>query len=365
MIDWRDLDRTERVRVVQVSPTDLEGEWGELDGVDLSGSSIETAYYSDTRERGTVRVVGDGWSRGAFLRVYLSIPEWGWERALGTYIVTNQRSRLERGEWIHELDLQSTLKALATERLPRPWAIAANASAKRAMAQNLDAAARPWHDLGALDARMRSATVMETGTTRISALFALTNATRNRLDVDPMGYVTVAPYVVPSAKAPSFEFDLADPRGVMEDALELTTDWLEMPDQVVVAHKYGDTGGGKAAQREIDAVAYVPDGAHQSRAVRGYSVTDFRTVDELQPRTAARAQQVAQQYLARDGVEQVEWSIGCHYLPLRAGDVVDLVVPSGDYAGTRRCLVKTTSLELGDMGMTIGLKETASGDEED
>lgn len=364
MIDWRDLDRTERIRFVQVAPTDLETEWGELEGVDLGHATIETAYYSDTRERGAVSVVGDGWRRGSFLRVYLDIPEWGYTRAIGTYIVTGQRSRLERGAWIHDLELQSILKGLATERLPRPWAIAANASAKKAMADNLAAAQRPWHDLGALDAKLKSPTVMETGTTRISALFALTNATRNRLDVDPMGYVTIAPYTVPSAKAPLFEFDLADPRGVMEDSLELSTDWLELPDQVIVAHKYSETAGGKTYQREIDAVALAPTGSHRSRAVRGYTVSDFRSVDDMQPRTAKRAQELADQYLARDGVEQVEWAIRCHYIPLRGGDVVDLAVPSGDYAGRRRCLVKTTSLSLGDMAMSIGLKETASGDEE-
>lgn len=364
MIDWRDLDRTERIRFVQVAPTDLETEWGELEGVDLSSATIETAYYSDTRERGAVSVIGDGWRRGSFLRVYLDIPEWDYTSVLGTYIVTGQRSRLERGAWIHDLDLQSILKGLATERLPRPWAIAANASAKKAMADNLAAAARPWHDLGANDAKLKTPTVMETGTTRISALFALTNATRNRLDVDPMGYVTIAPYTSPTAKAPVFRFDLDDPRGIMEDDIELRSDWLELPDQVIVAHKYSEQSGGKTYQREIDAVALVPSDSHRSRAVRGYTVSDFRSVDELQPRTAKAAQDLAEQYLRRDGVEQVEWSLRSHYIPIRAGDVVELAVPDGDYAGTRHCLVKSTALNLGDMGLTIDLKETASGDEE-
>lgn len=364
MIDWRDLDRTERVRFVQVSPTDIDAELGELEGVDLSSATIETAYYSDTRERGAVSVIGDGWQRGAFLRVYIDVEEWEYTRAVGTYIVTSEKARLERGAWIHDLELQSVLKGLATEKLPRPWVIAKNASAKKAISENLAAAARPWHDLGANDAKLKTPTVMETGTSRISALFALTNATRNRLDVDPMGYVTVAPYSAPRTKAPSFVFDLDDPRGIMEDVLELTSDRLEMPDQVIVAHKYSEKSGGKTYQRELDAVAYVPEGSHQSRAVRGYTVSDFRSVDDLQPKTAKAAQDLAQDYLRRDGVEQIEWNIRCHYLPLRGGDVVTLEVPSGEYAGTRHCLVKTTELNLGDMSMSIGLKETSSGDEE-
>lgn len=363
-MNWKDLDRTDQVRVVQVCPTDVDTEWGDLEGVDLANGSVETAYYSDTRMNGAISVVGDGWRRGSFIRIYHEIPEWGYSAPLGTFIVTGDKARLEKGAWTHDLTLQSILKGLSTEKLPRPWTIAKNASVKKAISQNLQAASRPWVDLGAFDATLKSPAVLETGTSRLSALFAMTNASGNRLDVDNWGYVTVGPYVPPASKAAVFEFDLNDSEGVMEDGVGLSTDWLEMPDEVIVSHKYSEVVNGKNREREIVALAKVPSDSHQSKTVRGYTVSDFRSVSEMTPRTAARAQQIANSYLARDMTEQVEWTMNCHYLPLRGGHVVDLIVPSGDYQGRRRCLVKNTALNLGDMSMSLTLKETASGDDE-
>lgn len=363
-MNWKDLDRTDSIRVVMVSPTDLTVEWGELEGLVLSGCSIDTAYYSDTRENAKLEVHGEGWKRGSFIRVYHDIPEWGYSAPLGTYIVTDQKAHLEKGEWTHSLTLQSILKGLSTEMLPRPWVIARNASVKKAIDQNLKTASRPWVDLSANDAKLKSPAVLETGTSRLSALFAMCNATGNRLDVDPMGRVTVAPYVPPASRASVFEFDLSDPEGIMHDSLDLESDWLEMPDEVIVAHKYSVTQNGKTVQKEIDALAQVPSDSHQSKAVRGFTVSDFRDLSEMSPKTAKRAQDLAQSYLKRDMVEMVEWTMRCHYLPLRGGSVVDLIIPSGDYQGRRKCLVKNTTLNLEGMSMQLTLKETASGDDE-
>lgn len=364
MIDWKNLDRTEIIRVVQVSPTDINTEWGELDGVDLSGCSLETAYYSDTREHGSISVYGDGWKRGSFIRIYLDIPEFDYSEPLGTYIVVGQKSHLEKGVWKHDLSLQSILKGLSTEKLPRPWALAVNSSVKKCIEQNLETASRPYVDESANDVKIKTPSVIETGTSRLSALFSLTNASSNRLDVDAYGRVTIEPYKLPASKASSFVFDLDDVRGIMEDSLDLTNDWLEIPDQVVISHKYTEQQSDKSVEKEINAVAYMPNEFYQSRNPRGYTITDFRSISELTPRTAVAAQNLATAYLKRDSTEQVEWQMRCHYLPLRSGDVVTLVVPSGDYSGNRKCLVKNTKLSLGDMTLALTLKETASGDDE-
>ena len=88
---------------------------------------------------------------------------------------------------------------------------------------------------------------------------------------------------------------------------------------------------------------------------------------EMAPATAQRANQLARQYLANDAIEHVEWEVTTTYLPISAGDVVELVVHDGlkAYQGARKCLVKTCELELGTMTMQLTLKEAASGDEED
>lgn len=362
MMDWHDLTRTGEVTVEHVSPNNLDATMGRLEGVDLGGSSLSWGYYADTRTTGKLRVVGDGWQRGSMLRVTYRIPEWGWQRELGTYIVTNDSASREHGAWTYDLDLQSVLYGLSTDLLVRPWAIAKNAMALTAARQIVAAAGRELVADGANDYRLKSAKVIETGTSRLSALFALADMANDRLDVDGHGRVTLSPYVAPAAKVPTLSVDLADPRGVALDGLTRSTDWLQMPNVAAVQYTYND--GGK--QREIVASASVSASAHQSQSARGYTVTDLHQLTEMSPATAQRAQQLAAQYLANDATEHVEWSLTTTYLPISAGDVVELVVHDGmaDYRGRRRCLVKTCELDLGTMTMALTLKETASGDEE-
>lgn len=367
MIDWRDQRRTGIVRVMMVSPTNLEDVYGELEGVDLSGSSLSAGYYTDTRTSGKLSVVGDGWVRGSFLRISYEIPEWDYLRDLGTYLVIDDGAEQRNGIWHYNLELQSLLYALATEKAKRPWTLAKGASIKKVMHQLLDGAKRPYLDHGAKDHLVSSPLVMESGQSILERMFALTKPSSNRIDVDGRGYVTLAPYVLPAKKVPSFEMDLSDPRGITKNGLSRTTDWLKMPTEAAVAYKYSETSNGKTVEHEIDAWATVSADNHASRAIRGYTVTDFHTVSEMNPATQAQAQRLANEYLKGDSCEHVEWNLTSKYLPIWEGDVVDLVVHDGleAYRGRRRCLVKNIDLDLRYMDMKLTLKETASGDEDD
>lgn len=363
MTDWKDMTRRGTVTVTMVNPTDLDATMGELEGVDLSGSSVSYGYYADTRVTGKLRVVGDGWVRGSWLRIGYRIPEWDYQTELGTFIVTNDSASRDHGAWAYELDLQSALYGLSTDLLVRPWAIARNAMALKAMRQCVTGGGGTIVTSGARDYRLKSPKVVETGTSRLSAVYALCEMANDRLDVDGHGRVVVAPYVTPASRAPSLTIDLADRRGVAQDGITRTTDWLQMPTVAAVQYKY-DAGG---KQREINASATVAATAHQSFANRGYVVTDLHQLNEMAPATAQRAQQLAKRYLANDAIEHVEWEVTTTYLPIKAGDVVELVVHDGleDYQGARKCLVKACELDLGTMTMQLTLKETASGDEED
>lgn len=363
MSDWHDLTRTGEVVVEQVSPTNIDATLGPLEGVDLGGSSVSFGYYADTRSTGKLRVVGDGWQRGSLVRIGYRIPAWDWSVELGTYIVTSDSASRENGIWTYDLDLQSILYGLSTDLLVRPWAIAANAMALTAARQLVEAAGREVVLEGANDYRLKGAKVIETGTSRLSALFALAEMANDRLDVDGHGRVLLEPYVAPSAKAPTLTIDLADPRGVALDGIQRSTDWLQMPNVAAVQYTYDANG----KQREINASATIAASSRQSQSARGYTVTDLRQLNEMSPATAQRAQQLAAQYLANDSVEHVEWELSTTYLPISAGDVVELVVHDGlaDYRGARRCLIKSCEVDLGTMTMALTLKETASGDSEE
>lgn len=362
-IDWRDQARTDRLTFEMVSPTDVDQTYGELEGVDLSGSSLTAAYYTDTRTSGTLRVVGGGWVRGSMLRVVHEVPAWGWRRELGTYIVTNDNAERADGAWVTDLTLNSRLFGLSTDRHPRTWTIARGARAVRAMEQSLRAAACPYLLLSPRDTAFGSAKVVDAGTTRLAALFDLCNAAGDRLDVDGHGRVTVAPYVSPASKPPLWRIDLADPRGVALDGLSRSTDWLQMADVVVVNHKYGS---GKS-QREVVGVARVSGSTHQAHARRGYTVTNFQSVSDLRDHSAQAAQAKASSILAKEQRELVEWELATTYLPVWEGDVVELWVHDGEqaYRGVRKCLVKSLDLALDAMTMRLTLKETASGDKGD
>lgn len=371
-LDWTDAAKVNRVRVLMVDPRDVNRVLGELRGVDLSDSSLDAGYYSDTRTSGKLAVRGDGWIRGSLLRIVHEIPERRYSNVLGTYIVTDDGAR-RGGKWGYDMTLQSRLYGLSTDKLNAPWTIAANAYAETAMRQ-IVAGAEFYELVGAPNVyRFKGAQVMDTGTSRLSALFALANASSSRLDVTPNGDVLVEPYVAPRNRTPKLRIDLRSSRGVASGALTRTTNWLSMPDEVVVSYKWTETSSGgqgssQTIQREVHGSATVWQLAHQHRSNRGYRVTDHIEVRDLQPPTALRAQQLAREYLERDSNENIEWQLETLYLPVWEGDVVELYVPDGQegYTGLRKCLVKSVSLSLdGAMPMRLTLKETSNVEEEE
>lgn len=257
MIDWPDQRRTDIVTVSMVSPTNLDDIYGELEGVDLSRSSLSAGYYVDTRTDGTLSVIGDGWIRGSFLRIAHSVPEWGYSRDVGTYLVTDDGVSSGNGVARYTLRLQSLLYALSTEKARKPWTVAKGALAKTAMGQLLDSAGRQWRDIDANDHLFSSPLVMDSGQTLLSRMFALAQQSGNRLDVDGKGYITVSPYSAPDSKVPLLEIDLSDPRGIVHDGMERSTDWLRMPTEAVVSHSYTSSDGGESVRHEISAYATV------------------------------------------------------------------------------------------------------------
>lgn len=366
-IDWRDQTRRDVLTFQMVSPTNVEQAYGTLDGVDLSRSSLTAAYYTDTRTSGTLSVVDGNWVRGSMVRVIHAIPEWGWRRELGTYIVTGDDARREHNAWVTELRLESRLYGLSLDKHPRTWTVAKNARALRAMEGIIRAAGIQYRKLSPRDTTYKSAKVIDPGTTRLASLYDLSKASSNRLDVDGHGYITIAPYVNPASKVAKWRIDLADERGVAMDGLSRSTDWLQMADVAVVSHKYHSGSGKKSVEREITGIARVSGSTHQAHAKRGYTVTNFQSLSEMKPQTQARANQLAKQALAREQRELVEWELSTMYLPVWEGDVVELVVHDGpkEYRGTRKCLVKSLDLELEHMTMRLTLKETGSGDKGD
>ena len=125
-----------------------------------------------------------------------------------------------------------------------------------------------------------------------------------------------------------------------------------MANRVVVSYTANDG----AAQSEV--VGYADVSGNLSPAASGRVITDYRVVDSLFPATTAAAFDLATQY-ANQQKPAVEWDIETAYLPIWEGDVIALIVHDGAYTGRRVCLVQNVDIRLGDLNMSLKLKEIA------
>lgn len=361
MTDWLDQTHAKNLIVERVSPNNIDEVIGELEGVDRGSSTIECGYYTDTRTSASLTVVGDSYERNQFLRPIVEIPDLGYRRELGLYLVKADPASRPMSQWVYELELQSMLYGLSTDISGSPWAISTNGKALTAMRQMLEKCNRTYLVKDANDYVFKSPKAFEVGTSYLTRLYGLTEQSDNRLDVDGHGRVTIGKYVNPTAKAPVVTLDVNDPRGIIQ-ALSRSTDYLSIPGRVVVHCKYSETANNKTVEKEV--IGQAEANGSSSPNTRGYTVTDYRDVPDLSPKTVTRANQLAQEYLNRAVTELVEWEVETPYIPVWEGDVVELVVHDGlsGYRGTRRCLVKNMSIELLHFGITMTLKEVGSGD---
>ena len=366
-MDWLDHRHSHRLVTTMVSQTNLDSPIGTLEGVVPSQSSVTASYYTDTRTSASLAYVGDGWVRGSLIRLTYEIPEWNYKRVLGTYHATQDPAERHNGQWHTTLELHSMLHAMSRD-VPKPMTLGKGASALAATKQILTAAKRPYLAPKAKDAKLKEPLVLESGTDQLKRLYALSKACDNRLDVDPHGRILVNPYQAPYAKAPVLSIDLGDPRGVALDGISRSSNWLEMPNRAYVSYKYSAevTKNGKKTTEQREIVEYVDATGSRSPSAVGWVITDVHSLSEMSPQTAARAQQLAREYLQNDSYEHVEWELDTTYLPIWEGDVVELVVRDGpeQYRGKRKCLVKNLELELQHFTMRLTLKEVRPYDDE-
>lgn len=366
-MDWLDHKHSHRLVTTMVSQTNLDSPIGQLDGVITDQSSITASYYTDSRTSASLAYVGDGWKRGSLIRLTYEIPEWNYKRELGTYHATQDPAQRQNGQWHTTLELHSMLHALSRD-VAKPMTLAKGASALAATKQILSAAKRAYVAPKAKDAKLKEPLVLESGTDQLKRLFALSKACDNRLDVDSHGRILVDPYQAPYAKTPVLSIDLGDPRGVALDGISRNSNWLEMPNRAYVSYKYSAevNKGGKKKTEQREIVEYADATGSRSPSAVGWVITDVHSLSEMSPQTAARAQQLAKEYLQNDSYEHVEWELNTTYLPIWEGDVVELVVRDGPerYRGKRKCLVKNLELELQHFTMRLTLKEVRPYDDE-
>lgn len=389
-LDWHDQRRTGRVMVEMVSPTSATGTIGVLDGVELSGCSIDANYFSNSRTSAKLSYVGGNWQRNAAVRVSYWVDEWGYAADIGTYLVTRDDGEWADGAWHGDLTCQSMLWALTQKKISAPLVVRQGQTAKSAIGQLLSADLRRWHDLAeSNNFALAEDKIYDSGKTYMDVCTDLAEAANIRLDVTSQGLITLRNWDLPAYSTPTFELSVTDPRGIMHDGISRSSDFAELPSEVAISCKYSvevekwegeyyqsDSGDHKKGdkkytktneQRELDGYAKISAGP-RSEGVRGYAVTDFRTLgdDDMPTKTQAEIDHRAALALTNLPGETETWTVTTQYFPVWEGDVGWLDIPAENGSGTQRnkVLVRALSLDLGTMQLKLTLQKTDSHNEE-
>lgn len=390
-IDWRDQSRRDSLVVALVSPSSLVGTDGVLQDVEYGNCSIDCNYYSDARTSARLRYRGDSWTRNRAVRIYHVVSDKGYYRPLGTFLVTRDDGEFRSGQWVGDLTCQSMLWGIGKRKLANPLTIRAGQDAHAAIRSLLSSCGRPYRDYATgSNSTFAADKIYESGKTYLEVIYDLADLGSYRVDVDGEGYVTIRNWPLPDLQSPTFTLDAEDPRGIMHDEISRSSDYGDLPSEVVIHCKYSveveedtgevyetDSGEHKAGdkkykkvheQRELNGTAQVLTG-QQSAAQRGYHLTDYRTIGEedLDPKTQAEVDRRAHQALARLPFETVSWQVKTQYFPVWEGDVGLLGLPSeagATYRDRQKVLVKSVSLDLSTMQQTLVLQKTSSWNEE-
>lgn len=389
-LDWRDQRRTGKVMVEMVSPTSATGTMGVLDGVELSGCSIDANYFSKSRTSAKLSYVGGNWQRNAAVRISYWVDEWGYAADIGTYLVTRDDGEWADGAWHGDLTCQSMLWALTQKKLAAPLVVRQGQTAKSAIGQLLSADLRRWHDFAeSNNFALAEDKIYDSGKTYMDVCTDLAEAANIRLDVTTQGLITLRNWDLPAYCTPTFELSATDPRGIMHDGVSRSSDYADLPSEVAISCKYSvevekwegeyyktDSDGHKkgdkkykktSEQRELDGYAKIAAGP-RSEGVRGYAVTDFRTLgdDDMPTKTQAEIDHRAALALTNLPGETETWTVTTQYFPVWEGDVGWLAIPAEDGSGVQRTkvLVRSLSLDLGSMQLKLVLQRTNAHDEE-
>lgn len=382
-IDWRDPRCAEGImHVMMVSQTNPNMVIKEVTGVNWEDSNLTFAYYSDTRCSGNLSLIDSNWERGPFLRFIYELPNFGYKKTLGTFVVTSENPVIKNGQQTNKLVLHSAaLYTLSTDILERDWTINSGTRVSTAIKTNLSTACRPYVYTATYDKTFSSPVLIENNHTRLDILFSLAEQANLRIDADPDGRILVTNYTPPAVKSPSYVIDLDDPRGVAIDGAQPTSDFFENPGRVVVEYNGQDntiSEEEKKRRRKYDpnytdqvnyvGVANARSGSYTDPSKRGYTVTKFVTLSNMVPSTQAKATSEAQARLSRLVAENISWTLSTIFLPIAIGDAIVLNVANHieeHYNGTRRCFIKSIELDLQTMRMKLQLKEVAAYDKDE
>lgn len=365
--DWFDLNRTDIWEFSMVAPQALDQSYGLLDGVLLDTVEITAGYYTDSRTSASLSFVGlDSYIPYSFIRIIHKIPEWSYEKEIGTYIVKSKPSSFKNGEWRTKLTLGSQLDKVAMRHGAEPWTLSSGARVVRAIEEMMNKCAFAWVNNSMKDYQIKETYVYETGSTFLERFYDLCSISDNRLDVNGHGELVIEPYISPKSKPAMYRLDLEDPHGIILGDVDFESDYLNTPNRCIVAYRFTYEENNETYEAEMRAMADITSGAHTIAAL-GYVISDFYEISDSENITYQTIQNTARTRLALLQEELIEWTITCKYIPVWEGDIIALNIPSAPdgYNGVRQCLVKNVNIHPSNMTIDLTLKDLAGREYED
>lgn len=363
-MDYKDQRQKRTLHAYMIPPTNLDDMYGELTGVMWETLSITAAYYTDARTSGTLQAKNSNYIKNSFIRIVVEDDD-GNEQELGTYAVSNDVGRRVNGAYIQTFILVSRLHTLSLDYLPDNLIAGKGTIASTVFKKTLTDVGMDESDYDiscARDYRYGSNMIMEAGASRLSRLFDIAKQSNNRLDVDGHGRVTLTPYVLPNDRTPILTLDTSDKRGIIHDGIDRDSTWKDTPSRSIAVYDYTEASGDDAKKKHMYAIAW-----NSKADARGYWVTDYQQVNDLNPPTQEKLAAIAKNNMAANLGEKTEWSFTSQFIPdLWEGDVIELIVNDDldDYTGARKCLVSNIEISGPYLNMDITLKETTGGDDE-
>lgn len=373
MPNWLDGERRDRIRAELVNPSGY-GHLGWLDGI--TAARVTEGYESDTRINATVTTVEPGtYVDLAMVRlIHVATFATGeeWRETIGTFFAMRDADAWQHGGASTTFQLRSALYGMADDLAPAELTIAAGSTASAAFARICQACKRPrlWV-AGANDKRFTANRVLEAGQSYLSWLHQLANMTGNRLDVDPMGRVTMSKYTRPRARSAGTRLAWNSPL-VLSSGIQRETNASDIPGRAVVTWEHDrqvrvrdgvHTSGAQKGQPKyrtqtvrstVTAWADAPAGSPAAIGRRGYRVTTWHAEDDL-GESQALAQQRAAEYLDAEDDPRTTWTVPARWFDVHEGDMLAWLPPGG--SSYRKCLVHAVDRDLWHFTQTITLKE--------
>lgn len=370
-VDWNDQKLKHVLKFEQVSPTSLSKTLGTLDGVILSESSITAGYYTDARCQATIVLHNGNWKRGAYIRITDTVPEENWRRVLGTFVVTNDDARYEKGAWKTTLTCYSLIWTLSQDYRSSALRIKKRGSASSALKSICKTSRCACKDTGP-EVFYKSEKVFPVGTTQLERIFEICDATQRRLDVAPDGTILFEKYKSRSSQSPKFTLNYAEANSLMHDDFARSSNLLELPDTAVVYYSWTETKkkGDESKEIKHDVTGEYSRTITTEAGTRPFRVAVYKQMSNneqgVEEYTSKELSKEAKRYL-ESYKERIKWTGTIQYLPIWEGDVLTLILPDryASYSGKQKVFVQEMTLRLDTMQIQVTLRSTKSGNEND